>query len=184
MTIAANARTSANLNPRLSGSRAIFPPHGNDRIAMADFSRVKQERCVNYFKRARVRSPHSSPSVRSPHSSPSVRSPHSSPSAGKLLKMEWANEHDHRLDYNYGDGVCRHHCTAKDLMPNLQLIRLQLIEARVWGAYVRTVMEAGPLPDRIEDAAVHLCRRCREGRPAHVHWGAWFSKRTWERGAW
>src|SRR5262245_40739471 len=36
-TMTANARTSVNLNPRLSGCGAIFPPYDNDRIAMPDF---------------------------------------------------------------------------------------------------------------------------------------------------
>jgi hypothetical protein len=31
----------------------------------------------------------------------------------------------------------------------------------VWGAFVATVMEAGPLPDRIEDAAAHFAAHCR-----------------------
>src|SRR5262249_49335018 len=45
----ANARTSANLNPRLSGCRAIFSPSWQDQIAKPHFRGRNQERCVNYF---------------------------------------------------------------------------------------------------------------------------------------
>jgi hypothetical protein len=31
----------------------------------------------------------------------------------------------------------------------------------VWAAFIDTVMEAGPLPDRIEDAAAHTARHYR-----------------------
>jgi hypothetical protein len=35
-TMAANARINANLNPRLSGCCAIFPPRGNDQNRYAE----------------------------------------------------------------------------------------------------------------------------------------------------
>jgi len=47
--ITANARTTANLNPRLSGSCAIFPLVAMTEIAMPDFRGRNQERSVNYF---------------------------------------------------------------------------------------------------------------------------------------
>src|SRR5262249_38089573 len=48
-TITANARTRANLNPRLSGSCAIFPLVAMTEIAMPDFRGRNQERSVNHF---------------------------------------------------------------------------------------------------------------------------------------
>jgi hypothetical protein len=32
--------------------------------------------------------------------------------------------------------------------------------AMVWAAHLRTVWEVGPLPERIEDAAVHFAAHC------------------------
>src|SRR5262249_60375361 len=51
--ITVNARTTANLNPRLSGSCAICSPRGPGSNA-PDVKGRNRERCVNYFTLARA----------------------------------------------------------------------------------------------------------------------------------